>query len=53
MAILAQGCAESGAVGAPVAELPSDLQAIIDAWPRLSKASKAAFAAMLEAATGE
>jgi hypothetical protein len=47
------GGAESGAVGAQMAKLPPDLLAIIEAWPGLSEATKAAFVAMLEAAKGD
>ena len=50
-AIVDQAGAESGAVGASLAGFPSDLQAIIEAWPELSEAAKAAFMALLAAST--
>ena len=36
-AILGQGAAESGAVGAPSGPIDSDLRTVIDAWPDLPK----------------
>ena len=47
------GAAESGAVGAPAAFDDADLQAVVDAWPKLPKVVKAGISAMAKAADDE
>ncbi len=47
------GGAESGADSADLAQIDSDLQHIIDAWPDLPEPIKAGVLAMVKAANGE
>ena len=44
------GGAECGALGAGLAPIGADLQAIIDAWPALPEALRAGILAMIQAA---
>jgi len=49
---LAEGGAESGAVGAAEAPVDAELRAVVKAWPTLSEAARARILAIIEAAGG-
>ena len=49
-AIQGQGGAECGALGAQLAEIPHDLQVVVDAWPTLPEAVRANVVAIVEKA---
>ncbi len=51
-AILDTSGAECGALGAHSISIDADLQAIIEAWPKLNESTKAGIVAMVRAAGG-